>query len=160
MHLLPTNVSRLRCRCVEGCVGTDSVSHYSPPSWQVNERRDECKRFESTWVSAVTLCEAAAEAAYTSGALKGRGMFAVVRQCELLGWHVVMSRQVFSGLRWGWIEALHPESSPQKLLKLMFISFSVQQLSALHFPQYPDHWCHSGSLWVKLKGDDGHECLV
>lgn len=35
---------------------------------QVNERRDECKRFESTWVSAVTLCDAAAEAAYTSGA--------------------------------------------------------------------------------------------
>lgn len=35
---------------------------------QVNERQDECKRFESTWVSAVRLCEAAAEAAYTSGA--------------------------------------------------------------------------------------------
>ncbi|KAK2912876.1 diablo homolog, mitochondrial-like [Channa argus] len=35
---------------------------------QVNDRQDECKRFESTWVSAVRLCETAAEAAYTSGA--------------------------------------------------------------------------------------------
>uniref|UniRef100_A0AAQ6IRK8 Direct IAP-binding protein with low pI n=1 Tax=Anabas testudineus TaxID=64144 RepID=A0AAQ6IRK8_ANATE len=35
---------------------------------QVNDRHDECSRFESTWVSAVRLCETAAEAAYTSGA--------------------------------------------------------------------------------------------
>ncbi|XP_041796703.1 diablo homolog, mitochondrial-like [Chelmon rostratus] len=35
---------------------------------EVNDRQDECKRFESTWVSAVKLCETAAEVAYTSGA--------------------------------------------------------------------------------------------
>uniref|UniRef100_A0A4W6DRQ5 Direct IAP-binding protein with low pI n=1 Tax=Lates calcarifer TaxID=8187 RepID=A0A4W6DRQ5_LATCA len=35
---------------------------------KVNDRQDECKRFESTWVSAVKMCETAAEAAYTSGA--------------------------------------------------------------------------------------------
>ncbi|XP_022615475.1 diablo homolog, mitochondrial [Seriola dumerili] len=35
---------------------------------EVNDRHDECKRFESTWVSAVKMCETAAEAAYTSGA--------------------------------------------------------------------------------------------
>ncbi|XP_026155149.1 diablo homolog, mitochondrial [Mastacembelus armatus] len=35
---------------------------------EVNERQDEYRRFESTWVSAVKLCEMAAEAAYTSGA--------------------------------------------------------------------------------------------
>ncbi|XP_033486695.1 diablo, IAP-binding mitochondrial protein a isoform X1 [Epinephelus lanceolatus] len=35
---------------------------------EVNDRQDECKRFESTWMSAVKLCETAAEAAYSSGA--------------------------------------------------------------------------------------------
>ncbi|XP_040903204.1 diablo homolog, mitochondrial-like isoform X1 [Toxotes jaculatrix] len=35
---------------------------------EVNDRQDECRRFESTWVSAVKMCETAAEAAYTSGA--------------------------------------------------------------------------------------------
>ncbi|XP_008307311.1 diablo homolog, mitochondrial-like [Cynoglossus semilaevis] len=35
---------------------------------QVDDRWNECKRFESTWVSALRLCETAAEAAYTSGA--------------------------------------------------------------------------------------------
>lgn len=35
---------------------------------EVNDRQDECRRFESTWVTAVRLCETAAEAAYTSGA--------------------------------------------------------------------------------------------
>ncbi|XP_074496621.1 diablo IAP-binding mitochondrial protein-like [Sebastes fasciatus] len=35
---------------------------------EVSDRQDECKRFESTWVNAVKLCETAAEAAYTSGA--------------------------------------------------------------------------------------------
>ncbi|KAL6115906.1 diablo [Pungitius sinensis] len=35
---------------------------------QISDRQDECKRFESTWVSAVKLCETAAEAAYISGA--------------------------------------------------------------------------------------------
>ncbi|XP_054452948.1 diablo IAP-binding mitochondrial protein-like [Anoplopoma fimbria] len=35
---------------------------------QVSDRQDECKRFELTWVSAIRLCETAAEAAYTSGA--------------------------------------------------------------------------------------------
>ncbi|XP_062242610.1 diablo IAP-binding mitochondrial protein-like [Platichthys flesus] len=35
---------------------------------EVNDRQDECKRFESTWVSAVKMCEMAADAAYTSGA--------------------------------------------------------------------------------------------
>ncbi|XP_068601358.1 diablo IAP-binding mitochondrial protein-like [Brachionichthys hirsutus] len=35
---------------------------------QVNERQDEFHRFESTWMSAVKLCETAAEAAYASGA--------------------------------------------------------------------------------------------
>ncbi|XP_053177153.1 diablo IAP-binding mitochondrial protein-like [Scomber japonicus] len=35
---------------------------------QVNDKLDEYKRFESSWVSAVKLCETAAEAAYTSGA--------------------------------------------------------------------------------------------
>uniref|UniRef100_H3DFP1 Direct IAP-binding protein with low pI n=1 Tax=Tetraodon nigroviridis TaxID=99883 RepID=H3DFP1_TETNG len=35
---------------------------------EVNDRRDECARFESTWVSAAKLCETAAEAAYVSGA--------------------------------------------------------------------------------------------
>ncbi|XP_038549859.1 diablo homolog, mitochondrial-like [Micropterus salmoides] len=35
---------------------------------EVSDRRDECKRFESTWVTAVKLCEMAAEAAYISGA--------------------------------------------------------------------------------------------
>ncbi|XP_071353052.1 diablo IAP-binding mitochondrial protein-like isoform X2 [Trachinotus anak] len=35
---------------------------------EVSDRHDECKRFESTWVSAVKMCETAAEAAYTSGA--------------------------------------------------------------------------------------------
>lgn len=32
------------------------------------ERLEECKRYESTWNNAVSLCEMAAEAAYTSGA--------------------------------------------------------------------------------------------
>ncbi|XP_029963499.1 diablo homolog, mitochondrial isoform X1 [Salarias fasciatus] len=35
---------------------------------EVNDRQEECKRFESTWVTAVRLCETVAEAAYTSGA--------------------------------------------------------------------------------------------
>lgn len=35
---------------------------------KVSDSQDEFKRFESTWVSAVRLCETAAEAAYTSGA--------------------------------------------------------------------------------------------
>ncbi|XP_019943716.1 diablo IAP-binding mitochondrial protein-like [Paralichthys olivaceus] len=35
---------------------------------EVSDRQDECKRFESTWISAVKMCETAAEAAYTSGA--------------------------------------------------------------------------------------------
>ncbi|XP_068571413.1 diablo IAP-binding mitochondrial protein-like [Cebidichthys violaceus] len=35
---------------------------------EVSDRQDECKRFESTWVTAVKLCETAAEAAITSGA--------------------------------------------------------------------------------------------
>ncbi|KAM3615786.1 uncharacterized protein V6R79_007779 [Siganus canaliculatus] len=35
---------------------------------EVNNRQDECKRFELTWASALKLCEMAAEAAYTSGA--------------------------------------------------------------------------------------------
>ncbi|CAN9511222.1 unnamed protein product [Ophioblennius macclurei] len=35
---------------------------------EVNDRQDECKRFESTWATAVKLCETVAEAAYTSGA--------------------------------------------------------------------------------------------
>ncbi|XP_041653277.1 diablo homolog, mitochondrial-like [Cheilinus undulatus] len=35
---------------------------------QISERQDECKRFELTWITAVRLCETAAEAAYTSGA--------------------------------------------------------------------------------------------
>ncbi|XP_029028030.1 diablo, IAP-binding mitochondrial protein a [Betta splendens] len=35
---------------------------------KVNDKHEECKRFELTWTSAVRLCEMAAEAAYTSGA--------------------------------------------------------------------------------------------
>ncbi|KAM9733827.1 diablo IAP-binding mitochondrial protein-like [Menidia menidia] len=35
---------------------------------KVQDQQDECKRFELTWVSAVRLCETAAEAAYISGA--------------------------------------------------------------------------------------------
>ncbi|KAJ4935154.1 hypothetical protein JOQ06_016690 [Pogonophryne albipinna] len=35
---------------------------------EVDDRQDECKRFESTWFIAVKLCETAAEAARTSGA--------------------------------------------------------------------------------------------
>ncbi|XP_069568507.1 diablo IAP-binding mitochondrial protein-like [Brachyistius frenatus] len=35
---------------------------------EVNDRQEEFKRFESTWVSAVKLCETVAEAAYVSGA--------------------------------------------------------------------------------------------
>ncbi|KAM8905635.1 diablo IAP-binding mitochondrial protein-like [Spinachia spinachia] len=35
---------------------------------EVSDRQDECTRFASTWVSAVKLCETAAEAAYISGA--------------------------------------------------------------------------------------------
>ncbi|XP_035535418.1 diablo homolog, mitochondrial-like [Morone saxatilis] len=35
---------------------------------EVKDRREECNRFELTWVNAVKLCETAAEAAYTSGA--------------------------------------------------------------------------------------------
>ncbi|XP_006796606.1 diablo homolog, mitochondrial-like [Neolamprologus brichardi] len=35
---------------------------------KVNDRQEDCKHFESTWFSAMKLCEAAAEAAYTSGA--------------------------------------------------------------------------------------------
>ncbi|KAF7653281.1 hypothetical protein LDENG_00085250 [Lucifuga dentata] len=35
---------------------------------QVSDRLDECKRFESTWINVVNLCEMAAEAAYSSGA--------------------------------------------------------------------------------------------
>ncbi|CAG08981.1 unnamed protein product [Tetraodon nigroviridis] len=42
----------------------DATTDYS----KVNDRRDECARFESTWVSAAKLCETAAEAAYVSGA--------------------------------------------------------------------------------------------
>ncbi|CAM9142418.1 unnamed protein product, partial [Lampetra planeri] len=34
----------------------------------INDRQDECKRLESTWVNAVKLCEMAAEAALTAGA--------------------------------------------------------------------------------------------
>ncbi|XP_054650223.1 diablo IAP-binding mitochondrial protein-like [Dunckerocampus dactyliophorus] len=35
---------------------------------EVNDRQEECKRFESVWVSALKLCETSAEAAYASGA--------------------------------------------------------------------------------------------
>ncbi|XP_060902908.1 diablo IAP-binding mitochondrial protein-like [Labrus mixtus] len=35
---------------------------------EVSDRQGECKRFELTWITAVKLCETAAEAAYTSGA--------------------------------------------------------------------------------------------
>lgn len=35
---------------------------------QINEQREEVQRLELTWSSAVRLCEAAAEAAYSSGA--------------------------------------------------------------------------------------------
>uniref|UniRef100_A0A3B4U8W4 Direct IAP-binding protein with low pI n=1 Tax=Seriola dumerili TaxID=41447 RepID=A0A3B4U8W4_SERDU len=35
---------------------------------EVSERLNECKRFESSWISAVNLCKLVAEAAYTSGA--------------------------------------------------------------------------------------------
>ncbi|XP_071352995.1 diablo IAP-binding mitochondrial protein-like isoform X1 [Trachinotus anak] len=35
---------------------------------EVNERLNECKRFESSWINAVNLCKLATEAAYTSGA--------------------------------------------------------------------------------------------
>ncbi|XP_029373365.1 diablo homolog, mitochondrial [Echeneis naucrates] len=35
---------------------------------EVKNRHDECMRYESSWVSAVRMCETAAEAAYTSGA--------------------------------------------------------------------------------------------
>ncbi|KAJ8266729.1 hypothetical protein GJAV_G00134040 [Gymnothorax javanicus] len=35
---------------------------------EVSERREECKRFESTWMKAINLCELAAEAAYSAGA--------------------------------------------------------------------------------------------
>ncbi|KAF7218435.1 diablo IAP-binding mitochondrial protein [Nothobranchius furzeri] len=35
---------------------------------EVNDRHDALRRFESTWVTAVKLCEMAAEAAYVSGA--------------------------------------------------------------------------------------------
>ncbi|XP_071400964.1 diablo, IAP-binding mitochondrial protein a isoform X2 [Centroberyx affinis] len=35
---------------------------------KLDDKLDECKRFESTWVNAVNLCEMAAEAAYISGA--------------------------------------------------------------------------------------------
>jgi len=35
---------------------------------EVSDRQDECRRFESSWVNAIKLCETAAEAAYTSGA--------------------------------------------------------------------------------------------
>eukprot|EP00066_Takifugu_rubripes_P004915 XP_003968615.2 PREDICTED: diablo homolog, mitochondrial [Takifugu rubripes] len=58
----------------------DSLGKLSPAEedriWQViigqraevNDRRDQWLRFESTWGSAVKLCETAAEAAYASGA--------------------------------------------------------------------------------------------
>ncbi|XP_070826491.1 diablo IAP-binding mitochondrial protein-like [Chaetodon trifascialis] len=58
----------------------DSIGNLTPAEedtiWQViigqrakvNDKQDECNRFESTWVSAVKLCEMAAEVAYTSGA--------------------------------------------------------------------------------------------
>ncbi|MFT7818419.1 diablo, IAP-binding mitochondrial protein a-like [Arapaima gigas] len=35
---------------------------------EVKDRRDECKRFESNWMSAINLSELAAEAAYNAGA--------------------------------------------------------------------------------------------
>ncbi|XP_076002629.1 diablo IAP-binding mitochondrial protein-like isoform X2 [Genypterus blacodes] len=35
---------------------------------QAGDKLDECKRFESTWVNSVNLCEMAADAAYSSGA--------------------------------------------------------------------------------------------
>ncbi|XP_074535113.1 diablo IAP-binding mitochondrial protein-like [Halichoeres trimaculatus] len=35
---------------------------------EVSDGQDECKRFELTWITAVRLCETAAEAAYASGA--------------------------------------------------------------------------------------------
>ncbi|XP_023260019.1 diablo homolog, mitochondrial-like [Seriola lalandi dorsalis] len=35
---------------------------------EVGDRLNECKRFESSWISAVNLCKLVAEAAYTSGA--------------------------------------------------------------------------------------------
>ncbi|XP_030600411.1 diablo homolog, mitochondrial-like [Archocentrus centrarchus] len=35
---------------------------------KVNDRREDCRHFESVWFTAVKLCETAAEAAYTSGA--------------------------------------------------------------------------------------------
>uniref|UniRef100_A0A3P8NWY8 Direct IAP-binding protein with low pI n=1 Tax=Astatotilapia calliptera TaxID=8154 RepID=A0A3P8NWY8_ASTCA len=37
---------------------------------KVNDRQEDCKHFESTWFSAMKLCEAAAEAAYTSGVFR------------------------------------------------------------------------------------------
>ncbi|KAJ0063564.1 hypothetical protein NL108_003888, partial [Boleophthalmus pectinirostris] len=56
----------------------DSVGKLSPADedaiWQViitqraeiNERREHCARLDTTWASAVKLCEAAAEAAFSS----------------------------------------------------------------------------------------------
>ncbi|XP_061684222.1 diablo IAP-binding mitochondrial protein-like [Syngnathoides biaculeatus] len=35
---------------------------------ELNDRQEDCKRFEAVWVTALRLCETAAEAAYTSGA--------------------------------------------------------------------------------------------
>ncbi|XP_072547452.1 diablo, IAP-binding mitochondrial protein a [Salminus brasiliensis] len=35
---------------------------------EVSDRLDECKRFESNWMNAISICELSAEAAYNSGA--------------------------------------------------------------------------------------------
>lgn len=59
--------------------------------------------------------------------------------CELLGWHVVMLRQVFPTASVWMNRSVVPWIILQKLLKLMFITFPVGRLSVLHFPQCLDH---------------------
>lgn len=49
----------------------------------MTDRRDEWLRFESTWGSAVKLCEMAAEAAYTSGGCEKDFMGAGLNCCKV-----------------------------------------------------------------------------
>lgn len=131
--------------------------------WQVNDRHDECCRFESTWVSAVRLCETAAEAAYTSGGQYimsheyGPDLYGCVIEC--LGCHGCVVKA-------GFLRALVVRNERVKLW-IIFSAF-VQYCLCL-FPfcccqcfTLDSVWiicCHSAKHCVKQKGSDGQKYL-
>lgn len=85
-------------------------------SWQVNDKLDECKRFESSWVSAVKLCETAAEAAYTSGVQKKMSACYTAVCLNGSGCHGWRVEAGFLILLLWWMKACTCVSSPQSFI--------------------------------------------